>query len=200
MENEESGISAGNAGSGAEGTVEAEPARSEVQGSVPDGVEAAAAELARKAELERIPPELRPDANGNPPVITEQLLRKLRARYFTVKHARLEACGHRFDLINEPRTNCEICWINFFAYHPQLVETADQFFRTQGKGPLIAMRGKRFVSLFTRYMSSLYHEQQEQKAKEAQEKATNADSVQPSILSGESGENPSTKDRVLSRA
>jgi predicted nucleic acid-binding Zn-ribbon protein len=107
-----------------------------------------------------LPPELQLDKDGNPPELTPRLFGKLRARYFTVKHPRLDACGHRFDLTNEPRNNCETCWVNFFAYHPTLVETADQFFRTQGKGPLIAMRGAKFVRYFTRYMATLYHEQQ----------------------------------------
>ena len=112
-------------------------------------------------ELERIPPEFRPDKDGKYPAITPKLIRAMRGKYFTVTHARLEACGHRFDLVNEPRNNCELCWINFFAYHPQLVETADQFFRTHGREPLIGMRGKKFVRFFTRYMSTLYREQQE---------------------------------------
>lgn len=112
------------------------------------------------------PSELQPDKDGNPPKITPELIRKLRGRYFTIRHSRLEACGHRFDLVNEPRNNCDLCWVNFFAYHPDLVETADKFYIAHGKEPLIAMRGKKFFRYFTMYMSTLYHEQKEKEKHE----------------------------------
>ena len=78
----------------------------------------------------------------------------MRGHYFTVKHVKLEQCGHRLDMVNEPRHNCENCWWQWFLHHPQLVETTDQFYRTQGKGPLIAMRGKKYVTMFFRFMST----------------------------------------------
>jgi hypothetical protein len=120
-------------------------------------------------DYSNLPPELRPDADGNPPVLTEALMRKLRGEYFTVKHARLDNCEHRIDLITEPRTNCQNCWWNWFNIHPQLIETTDQFFRTKGKEPLIAMRGKRYFKMFLRFMSTVCQLQKEQEALNAKQ-------------------------------
>jgi hypothetical protein len=106
---------------------------------------------------EGVPPELWPDKDGNPPVITERLLRSLRGKYFTVRHVRLGVCGHLLDMINQPRNNCEQCWFQFYNTHPQLVEVADQFFRTHGKKPMIGMRGEKFVKMFLRYMATIIH-------------------------------------------
>lgn len=89
-------------------------------------------------------------------------MRKLRGKYFTVKHQRLENCNHRIDLITEPRTNCQNCWFQWFNIHPQLIETTDQFFRTKGKGPLVAMRGEKYFKMFVRFMATIIHLQKEQ--------------------------------------
>lgn len=104
---------------------------------------------------ENVPPELYPDANGKPPQLTERLLRKLRAKYFSIKHPVLENCGHKLDLINFPNTHCENCLYTFFNTHPQLVEVTDQFYRTHGKNPLIAMRGVKYFRAFMRYMATV---------------------------------------------
>jgi hypothetical protein len=106
---------------------------------------------------EGVPPELWPDKNGNPPVITERLLRSLRGKYFTVRHVRLGVCDHLLDMVNQPKNNCEQCWFQFFNTHPQLVEVADQFFRTHGKKPMVGMRGEKFVKMFLRYMATIIH-------------------------------------------
>src|SRR5208337_684524 len=131
---------------------------------------------------EGVPTELWPDSEGNPPVVTERLLRSLRGKYFTVKHVLLTDCGHKLDMVNEPRhRNCENCWWNFFNTHPQLVEVANQFFRTQGKKPMIGMRGERFVKMFLRYMSTVIHfMKQEGRINEKGE-------LQSSVVSEESG-------------
>src|SRR5271157_5895140 len=132
-------------------------------------------------ELEKLPPELRPDENGNPPEITPAVLSKLRGKYFTVRHVRLGVCDHLLDMINQPRNNCENCWFQWFNTHPQLVEVADQFFRTQGKKPMIGMRGERFVKMFLRYMSTVIHfMKQEGRINEKGE-------LQSSVVSEESG-------------
>lgn len=105
---------------------------------------------------EQVPPELWPDKDGKPPQLTEKLLRRLRGKYFTVKHPTLTDCGHRLDMINEPNhRNCENCWFQFFNTHPQLVEVSDQFFRTHGKNAMIGMRGLKFVKMFCRYMATI---------------------------------------------
>jgi hypothetical protein len=114
---------------------------------------------------ENVAPELWPDEDGKPPKLTEALMRQLRGKYFTVKHPRLETCGHKYDPINEPRhRNCENCWFQFLNTHPQLVETADQFFRTQGKKAMIGMRGEHFVKMFVRYMATVIHMMNEERA------------------------------------
>lgn len=107
---------------------------------------------------ETVPPELWPDENGKQPELTPKLLKQLRGKYFTIKHPQLKECGHKLDMINEPRhRNCENCWWTFFNTHPQLVETADQFFKTQGKQAMIGLRGKQFVTMFVRFMATMIH-------------------------------------------
>lgn len=130
---------------------------------------------------DHIPPEFRPDANGKWPEITPQLIRTMRGKYFTVKHPMLTNCGHRLDMVNQPKNNCENCWYQWFNTHPQLVETADQFFRTHGKGPLIGMRGEKFFKMFVRYMATVIHFMKEEEAlKVAQEKTNESSSGQAS--------------------
>jgi hypothetical protein len=129
---------------------------------------------------EGVPPELWPDKDGNPPVITERLLRSLRGKYFTVKHVRLGVCGHLLDMINQPKNNCEQCWFQFFNTHPQLVEVADQFFRTHGKKPMVGMRGEKFVKMFLRYMATIIHLMKQEgriPSESDNQQGTDADSV-----------------------
>lgn len=129
---------------------------------------------------EGVPQELWPDKDGNPPVITERLLKSLRGKYFTVRHIRLGVCGHLLDMVNQPKNNCEQCWFQFFNTHPQLVEVADQFFRTQGKKPMIGMRGEKFVKMFLRYMATIIHLMKQEgriPSESDSQQGTNANSV-----------------------
>ena len=105
-------------------------------------------------ELQRLPPELRPGPDGKPPKITPRLLKSMRGHYFTVKHPTL-TCGHKLDLINFPKRNCDGCFFHFFNTHPQLVEVTDQFYRAHGKGPLVGMRGEKYFRAFVRYMVTI---------------------------------------------
>jgi hypothetical protein len=106
--------------------------------------------------INNIPPELQPDENGHPPEITPALLAKLRNRYFTVRHVFLKDCGHKLDMINEPRhRHCENCWFQWLNSHPKLIEVADQMFREQGRKPMEGLRGKQFTKMFVRYMSTV---------------------------------------------
>jgi hypothetical protein len=91
----------------------------------------------------------------------EKTMAKLRNRYFTVKHD-LMPCGHKIDRINQPKTNCEICWWNWLNTHGELVKVADEFYRTYGRRRLEAMRGKVFVKMFLRFMSTVQHIMEEQ--------------------------------------
>ena len=47
--------------------------------------------------------------------------------------------------------------------HGELVKVADEFFREYGKARLVAMRGKVFVKMFLRFMSTVQHLMEEQK-------------------------------------
>jgi hypothetical protein len=180
MANTEAGVSPSNEGASAEGTVQEnlpqscveygdggpEILRPEEQQQQPEQPTLTA------EELKRLPPELRPGPDGRPPKITEKLLKQMRGHYFTVRHVVLENCGHKLDMINFPKTNCENCLYQFFNTHPQLVEVTDQFFRTHGKGPLIGMRGEKYFKAFVRYMATVIHfMKEEEELKAAQEKA-----------------------------
>lgn len=122
---------------------------------------------AARAGASQLPPELQPDKDGNPPELTESLLRKLRGRYFTVRHVFLKDCGHKLDMINQPKNNCDNCWFQFFNTHGELVQVADQFYRTHGKNAMEAMRGKKFVKNFGRFMVTVLAMKAEEKANES---------------------------------
>jgi hypothetical protein len=88
--------------------------------------------------------------------LNEATFRKLRGQYFTVRHHKVQPCGHLLDMINEPTfRNCEACWFCFFNSHGQLVETADKAFQEQGRGFLVKMRGEKFFRMFVRFMSTI---------------------------------------------
>lgn len=143
-----------------------QPAAAEaVTSEQPTGAGAVSDQPTAPEGYEGVAPELWPDKDGKPPKLTEALMRQLRGKYFTVKLPRLENCGHKYSPTNEPRMrNCENCWFQFFNTHPQLVETADQFWRTQGKQAMVGMRGEHFTKMFVRYMATVIHMMQEEKA------------------------------------
>jgi hypothetical protein len=131
---------------------------------------------------EGIPPELWPDANGNSPQLTPEMIRKLRGKYFTVRHAAGE-CGHKIDAINQPKNNCHDCWGVFFNTHPQLVEVAHQFYQTQGRKPMVGMRGEKFVRMFEKYMALLYRANLERKKQ--QELQRGVENPEPGSTAGD---------------
>lgn len=98
----------------------------------------------------------------NQPLTPEQF-RKLRGRYFTIRHHRAKPCNHKIDEINEPRhRNCESCYFMWFSAHGELVQVADRALQEQGKDFLIRMRGRHFYEMFVRYMSTLARLKKEQ--------------------------------------
>ena len=101
------------------------------------------------------------DAAKPPQILTETQFRALRRQYFTVRHGRCQPCGHRFDVITEPRTNCEHCWFHWLNEHGELIQTADRAYTEQGEKFLIAMRGLKFTKMFLRFMSTLARLKQE---------------------------------------
>ena len=149
--------------------------QAESQPSVPKGYEG-------------VPPELWPDKDGNPPQMTPELLRKLRGKYFTVRHIRV-ACGHKLDQINQPKNNCDECWAAFFGTHPQLVEIAHQMYQTQGRNPIVGLRGEKFVKMFERFMALMYRELQRRQKDEENKRGTENQQPGPDGTAG--GNQPS---------
>jgi hypothetical protein len=95
------------------------------------------------------------DAQPQKPM-TEAQFRKLRGMYFTIRHHRVQPCGHLLDQINEPSfRNCEACWFCFFNSHGPLVEVTDKAFQEQGPAFLDKMRGSKYRKMFVRFMSTL---------------------------------------------
>lgn len=88
--------------------------------------------------------------------LSEAEFRKLRGKYFTVRHHTVAECGHKLDMINEPTfRNCEYCWFAFFSSHGELIQVTDEAFQTHGAAFLDKMRGRHYRKMFTRYMSTL---------------------------------------------
>jgi hypothetical protein len=115
-------------------------------------------------QVHQVPPELiGPDGKMLP--LNEKTMRKLRNKYFTVRHDALP-CGHKVDRVNQPKTNCETCWWGWLNTHGQLVQTAHEFIQQYGKERLVSLRGKVFVKMFLRFMSTVNHLIEEQKAQE----------------------------------
>jgi len=116
-------------------------------------------------QIHQVPPELiGPDGKMLP--FNEKTMRKLRGKYFSVEHPWLEDCGHRLDMINFPKRNCQNCLFQWFNCHAKLVETAHEFYQQYGKERLIALRGQKFVKAFLMFMSTVHHFLEEQKKEE----------------------------------
>jgi hypothetical protein len=112
------------------------------------------------------------DAAKPPQTLTETQFRALRRQYFTVRHGRCQPCGHRFDVITEPRTNCEHCWFHWLNEHGELIQTADRAYQEQGERFLTAMRGRKFTKMFLRFMSTLARLKAEEEKKNAVQNQT----------------------------
>ena len=102
--------------------------------------------------------------------ISEAQLRALRGQYFTVRHIPLTDCGHKMDVINEPRhRNCQNCFWQWMNFHPKLVETVDEAWREHGKAFVIRLRGKWFATMYARYMATVIEfkkQEEEQKVEQ----------------------------------
>ena len=115
--------------------------------------------------VQELPPWLI-GSDGKPLPINERTLRLIRGKTFTVRHILLEDCQHKMDMQNQPKTGCENCWYQWLNHHGTLVQTAHEFYQQFGKERLVAMRGKVFVKYFLRFMSTVAHMIEEQKAQE----------------------------------
>ena len=166
MEQQSVAVGESDAGIGAATTNEERFTEVSIQGEPRIGQEPPILRLEEQQLVPNTPSELQPDKDGNPPKIIPNLIRKLRGKYFTVKHVRLNDCGHLLDMINQPKNNCEVCWFNWFNAHAQLVETRTSSTQKHGKGPMVAMRGVKFVKNFFRFMATVAHFMKEAQEKE----------------------------------
>ena len=114
--------------------------------------------------VQELPPWLI-GSDGKPLPINERTLRLIRGKTFTVRHIPL-TCGHKMDLQNQPKTNCETCWWEWLNNHSTLVQTAHEFYQQFGKERLVGLRGKVFTRMFLRFMSTVAHFLEEQKKQE----------------------------------
>lgn len=127
-------------------------------------------------QVHEVPPELiGPDGKMLP--FTEKTVAMLRNKYFTVRHVLLKDCGHRLDMINFPKRNCQNCLFQWFNCHAKLVETAHEFYQQYGKERLIAMRGEKFVKAFLMFMSTVHYFLEQQKEQEKKREQENSRGV-----------------------
>ena len=110
-----------------------------------------------KEELDARTEEIEARLNKQPQQqLTEAQFRKLRGKFFTVRHHRVKECNHLLDMINEPTfRNCEYCWWSFFSSHGELVQVTDKAMQEQGSGFIDKMRGREYRKRFCQYMSTL---------------------------------------------
>ena len=105
---------------------------------------------------------------------TVSQIKELRGQYFTVRHIPLTDCGHKMDVINEPRhRTCENCFWQWMNFHPQLVSTVNEAWQEHGKEFIIRLRGKWFATMFARYMATVVRFKEEENGK-----------IQTSVLGG----------------
>ena len=108
--------------------------------------------------------------NHGPQQITEAQLRQLRGKYFTVTHKRTPECGHHLDMINEPTfRNCEYCWFSFFTTHGELVNVTHEAFQEHGAAFVDKLRGRKYRTMFTRFMSTMNRLREESEKLKEQE-------------------------------
>jgi hypothetical protein len=134
--------------------------------------------------VQELPPWLI-GSDGKPLPLNERTLRFIRGKTFTVRHILLEDCQHKMDIQNQPRNHCQNCWYQWLNHHGTLVQTAHEFYQQYGKERLVALRGKVFVTMWLRFMSTIAHMLEEQKAQEA----TNGTSAESRSTQESSGDN-----------
>ena len=101
--------------------------------------------------------------------LTLKQFKQLLAKYFTVRRARLEECGHKYVHTNPPRNNCEYCWFVFFNQHGEMVQQLNDAFQEGKKfNPahpevfIVNTMGIKFAKNFLKFMSTLANLQKAQ--------------------------------------
>ena len=87
------------------------------------------------------------------PTPTSKEISEYRARYFTVRHSTVVACGHKIDVRHFPtQSNCPSCWEAFFELNPEGVAASHDILLNQGTKTLIAMHGKKFIKMLGEHL------------------------------------------------
>ena len=84
---------------------------------------------------------------------------RLRRQYITKVHSTVNACGHKFHPINEPRTNCADCWEAFFRVHEGVVSGIQSIIAAFGEAELVKARGKEFLKRYKQFAAQVEEEQ-----------------------------------------
>jgi hypothetical protein len=90
-----------------------------------------------------------------PKIVTRSEMKKYNRAMITRILPKIKECGHSYDEMNQPRTNCEWCWVAWFTAHGEIVKIADECFRAEGRETLVRIRGEKFVKMFLRYMATV---------------------------------------------
>jgi len=81
---------------------------------------------------------------------------KLNLKNFTHKHQTVPMCGHKFIAQREPRhSNCEACWFAFFNVHGEFTQAVEDAHAKGGDDMIIALKGRKFLQRFLRFMGSV---------------------------------------------
>ena len=87
------------------------------------------------------------------PEPTLRQVKEWRAANFTVRHASVNACGHKLDLRVPPsNANCWHCWEAFFSVSPEGVASVHDLLLTGGTKAVIAMHGAKFTRQFGKFL------------------------------------------------
>jgi hypothetical protein len=91
--------------------------------------------------------------------------KKIMRRFWTVQHKVVQACQHKFTG-QEPRTNCQFCWFAYFNENGDFTKSLDELWRSPGgENTMVSLRGRKFVKMFLRFMSTVANWKADEEAK-----------------------------------
>ncbi len=84
---------------------------------------------------------------------TDNIIREPRPKQPVV---RVPQCGHRFKAGRTPEhVNCESCWFAFFQTHGELSQAVEEVYAKHGKSLIIHLKGKKFLDMFLKFLSTI---------------------------------------------
>jgi hypothetical protein len=102
-------------------------------------------------------------------------------QFFTVRRQTVKDCGHKYNEMSEPRTNCHVCWFAWLNAHGDMIKICDELFtKPGGEAALVQVKGRKFVQNFKKFMSTLAR----WKAEEAIKKGLNEQRDSSSAIVG----------------